>query len=80
MSKRTRRSKILRSGRKVAGFAALGVGIPLLVLPGPGTPFIIAGLALLEPEYPWAGRMRTRYLRSANALMAAAQRAWRRRK
>jgi len=80
MRKPTLRAKLLRSGRKAAGFAALGIGIPLIVLPGPGTPFIIAGLALLEPEYHWAGRARARYLHSLRALKTAGERAWRTRK
>jgi hypothetical protein len=80
MRKPTLRAKLMRSSRKAAGFAALGIGIPLLVLPGPGTPFIIAGLALLEPEYHWAGRARTRYLHALNAFKTAGQRALRRRR
>jgi hypothetical protein len=70
----------MRSSRKAAGFMALGVGLPLIVLPGPGTPFIIAGLALLEPEYHWAARARTRYLGALNTLKTAGQRGWRRRR
>ena len=30
------------------------VGIVLLVLPGPGIPLIIAGLAILATEFAWA--------------------------
>jgi hypothetical protein len=52
--------RLLRRGRKLVGFTALGIGLPLLVLPGPGTPFVITGLVLLEPEYHWAGRVRAR--------------------
>jgi uncharacterized protein (TIGR02611 family) len=40
----------------VAGTVLLVVGIALLVLPGPGIPLIIAGLALLGTQFPWARR------------------------
>ncbi|HYZ91557.1 MAG TPA: PGPGW domain-containing protein [Actinomycetota bacterium] len=63
-----------RSGRRVAvtavGFSLLGVGVVLLVVPGPGLLFIAAGLAVLATEYSWARR----------ALEAAKQRARRRRR
>ena len=36
------------------GFTLVGVGIVLLVLPGPGVPLIIAGLAILATEFAWA--------------------------
>jgi len=32
------------------------VGLVLMVLPGPGVLFIIAGLAILATEYVWAQR------------------------
>ncbi len=41
-----------------AGFALLAVGAALLVLPGPGIPLVLAGLALLGRELPWARRLR----------------------
>ena len=51
---------ILRNGRRVgitiAGFALLAAGGVLLVLPGPGIPLVIAGLAVLATEYVWAER------------------------
>jgi hypothetical protein len=68
------RARALRRGRNIAGFAALGIGIPLLILPGPGTPFIIAGLALLEPEHRWAGRLRARYRSSMKSVVQAVRR------
>lgn len=40
----------------VFGTVLLVVGIALLVLPGPGIPLIIAGLALLGTQFPWARR------------------------
>ncbi|OGH56271.1 MAG: hypothetical protein A3G34_06225 [Candidatus Lindowbacteria bacterium RIFCSPLOWO2_12_FULL_62_27] len=46
--------------RKVSGFALLIGGIvmsvPVLV-PGWGLPVIIAGLAILAPEYEWARKL-----------------------
>lgn len=49
-----------RSGKRVAatviGSSLIGVGIVLLVIPGPGLLLIIAGLAVLATEYEWARR------------------------
>ncbi len=36
------------------GGALLCVGVVLLVIPGPGILLILAGLAVLSTEYPWA--------------------------
>lgn len=36
------------------GLTVVGVGIALLVLPGPGIAVIIVGLALLATEFAWA--------------------------
>jgi uncharacterized protein (TIGR02611 family) len=36
------------------GFTLVVAGIVLLVLPGPGIPLIIAGLAILATEFTWA--------------------------
>ncbi len=38
----------------VVGATLVIVGIALLVLPGPGIPLIIAGLAILATEFTWA--------------------------
>lgn len=38
------------------GGTVLLVGIALLVLPGPGLPIVVAGLAILASEFLWAGR------------------------
>jgi hypothetical protein len=46
--------------RALAGWTSLIGGAALLVLPGPGIPFVLAGLALLAPERPWADRLRRR--------------------
>lgn len=51
---------IARNGRRiaisVAGVVLVGVGLALLVLPGPGLLLVIAGLAVLATEYVWAQR------------------------
>ncbi|HET9594974.1 MAG TPA: PGPGW domain-containing protein [Anaeromyxobacteraceae bacterium] len=41
----------------VGGWALLVAGALLLVLPGPGIPLVIGGLALLGRESPWARRL-----------------------
>jgi uncharacterized protein (TIGR02611 family) len=38
----------------IAGTALMLLGVVMLVLPGPGLAFIIAGLALLATEFVWA--------------------------
>ena len=43
-----------------AGSVLLAVGLALLVLPGPGIPLILAGLAILSAHYSWARRLRVR--------------------
>lgn len=40
------------------GYGLLGVGVALLVLPGPGIPLVLGGLALLARRRPWARRAR----------------------
>jgi hypothetical protein len=57
-----RRSGAARALRLAGGWALLAVGVPLLVLPGPGIPFVVAGLAVLARESPWAARLRARLL------------------
>lgn len=53
---------LLRSTRLVAdtvlGYVLLGVGIVMLITPGPGIVAIIAGLAVLGRHYRWAHRLR----------------------
>jgi len=52
---------IARNGRRlavsVAGLVLLALGLVMMVLPGPGILFILAGLAVLATEYVWAQRM-----------------------
>ncbi len=35
----------------------IGAGTVLLVLPGPGIPLIVAGVALLATEFTWAAKL-----------------------
>lgn len=44
------------------GYGLLVVGAALLVLPGPGLPFLLGGLALLARRRAWARRLRRRLL------------------
>jgi hypothetical protein len=39
------------------GFALVGAGVAMLVLPGPGILAIAGGLTLLGKELPWAKRI-----------------------
>lgn len=52
-----KRHILVRIGRTIAGFVVVLVGIALLPLPGPGTLTIIAGLALLSSDVPFARRL-----------------------
>ena len=56
----TERQRLKRWLTVGAGFLLLAVGGALLVLPGPGIPFVLGGLALLGRELPWAKRLRDR--------------------
>lgn len=40
----------------LAGGTVLLVGLALVVLPGPGTPVVLAGLAILATQFLWARR------------------------
>ncbi len=61
------------------GFAVLGVGLAMLVTPGPGLLVIIAGLAILAHEFAWAARAlekaRTRAAMAKEAALRRARRA-----
>ncbi len=51
---------IAQNGKRIAvsiaGGALVLLGLVLMVLPGPGIPLLIAGLAILATEYVWAQR------------------------
>jgi uncharacterized protein (TIGR02611 family) len=52
------RPLVVRGLIVLGGFALVGVGALLLVLPGPGLLVIAAGLGLLSLEFRWAARLR----------------------
>ena len=60
------------------GFTVLGVGLVLLVTPGPGLLVIIAGLAILAHQFAWAaialGRTKARAARAREAALRRAPR------
>jgi len=39
---------------QAGGWVILAVGVALLVLPGPGIPFVLAGLGILGRRHAWA--------------------------
>jgi len=57
---RSTRRRARRYATLSAGWALLAVGAVLLVLPGPGFPLVLGGLALLGREVTWARRLRRR--------------------
>jgi uncharacterized protein (TIGR02611 family) len=62
-----------------AGFTVLGVGVVMLVTPGPGLLVIIAGLAILAHQFAWAARALDKAkARAAQAKAAAVRRSARR--
>lgn len=60
---------LLREARKivvlVVGVSVIVVGTAMLVLPGPGTVVIPAGLAILATEFIWARRLLKRLKKAA---------------
>jgi hypothetical protein len=52
-----------RTFRLAAGWSLLTVGGLLMLLPGPGIPLVVLGLALLSRDVPWARRLRERVAR-----------------
>lgn len=55
-TRRHQRSRLRRLACVVGGWSALLLGVAALVLPGPATPFLVGGMALLAQEYDWAHR------------------------
>jgi uncharacterized protein (TIGR02611 family) len=54
---RARRHVLIRLGTITVGFIVLIAGLAMLVLPGQGIITVIAGLAILSRELPWAERV-----------------------
>jgi len=62
----------------ILGVGLLGVGIALMVLPGPGILLIVAALAVLATEYVWAQRLlRRARVQATQAQQAAVASSWR---
>jgi len=53
-----RRDAFVKPAKIVLGFTLMGLGVLMLLTPGPGWLAIIAGLTLLASEYEWARRWR----------------------
>ncbi|GJM11231.1 MAG: hypothetical protein DHS20C11_35070 [Lysobacteraceae bacterium] len=58
----------------VVGVLLILVGLPLLLLPGPGLVVIILGLAVLGVEYAWARRRMREVTRFADRQVAKLRR------
>ncbi|MBI4687401.1 MAG: PGPGW domain-containing protein [Nitrospirae bacterium] len=54
--------------RIVMGFTVLGVGIAMIVLPGPATVVIPIALAILATEFVWARRLLKHFKDGANSI------------
>jgi len=67
-----------RIGVLIGGSVLLVAGLAMLVLPGPGIPLIVAGLAVLGTQFTWARRasawLRARFSAAIGALRARVQR------
>ncbi len=59
---------LARLARQAAGWSLLVVGGALLVLPGPGIPLVLGGLALLARDRPWARRAQAHLQRRWRSL------------
>ena len=53
----------------VIGFVLIAVGTALLVLPGPGILVILAGIAVLSLEFPWAKAVFDRIKEAVESLL-----------
>jgi hypothetical protein len=56
----------------ILGVALLGVGLAMMVLPGPGILVIVAGLAVLATEYVWARTLLVKARKQAEVVQEAA--------
>jgi len=60
--------QVRRSFLILVGFTLLLLGIMMIFTPGPGTPVILMGLALLAAEFVWARRIVDRIKRESARL------------
>lgn len=67
------RSRFVRVLRRIlvllVGVPVTLVGLVLLVAPGPGTPLLIAGLAILAIEFQWAHNQMNKLKRLARTMV-----------
>ena len=56
----------------IVGFGLLGLGALMVVLPGSGLLFVVAGLVVLAIEYVWARRLLVRARKKAKRVQDAA--------
>ncbi|MFP5336516.1 MAG: PGPGW domain-containing protein [Actinomycetes bacterium] len=56
----------------IVGFGLLGLGALMVVLPGPGLLFVVAGLVVLATEYVWARRLLVHAKKQARRVQDAA--------
>jgi tellurite resistance protein TerC len=54
--------------RIVIGFTVMGVGVAMIVLPGPAIVVIPVGLAILATEFVWAKKLLARLIAKAKAM------------
>lgn len=66
---------VRKIGMTVAGSSLLALGVVMLVLPGPGVLFIIAGLTILAKEFRWAQAALGRVTHVVNGFMGSVRRA-----
>ena len=60
--------QVRRFFKILGGFTLLGVGVVMLVTPGPGWLVIFLGLTLLAAEFVWARRLMDRMRRQGARL------------
>lgn len=61
-------------GVAAVGCTLIGVGVVLLVLPGPGLLLIALGVAVLATEFAWADRVFVRMREAGSAAVDGAKR------
>lgn len=70
------RKQAWRIGVLIVGSTIVAAGIPLFVLPGPGTALVVAGLAILATEFAWAAwllrRLKKTAQDAANSVLGSA--------
>ena len=60
----------------MVGFAVVGAGIAMLVLPGPGWAAIFLGFAILATEFAFAEKVRDWLVGQLKPLIARAAKVW----